>query len=185
MFTDKKSRKILREVNTSQNDADMLFQIAEEYYDLWKNSNGKRTRYLKESEKAIKLGLMLDIERQPFFHILNQNSITIILPKSEVENTDMYFDGFEFYSLVINELLLHLLKNKVNKIVLSMKNVSCFSDLGPGILAMATSECKKRNGDLKLFEIQPAVKKVMTILLDDRIEIYSNLETALMSFESK
>ncbi len=81
---------------------------------------------------------------------------------------------------MFREDMLSLLESEFEQLVANLEHVAVMNSAGLGVLIMAQDTIKKRNGRIKLANLQPLMQDIVSRMrLDTLFETYKTLEEAL------
>lgn len=81
---------------------------------------------------------------------------------------------------LFREDMLSILEHDIEELVINLEHVAVMNSAGLGVLIMAQDTIKKRNGRIKLTNLQPLMRDIVTRMrLDTLFETYDTLETAI------
>jgi len=81
---------------------------------------------------------------------------------------------------MFREDMLVVLENDFNELVINLEHVAVMNSAGLGVLIMAQDTMKKRNGRIKLTNLQPLMQDIFSRMrLDTLFETYDTIEEAL------
>ncbi len=99
----------------------------------------------------------------------NKAIVTVIEKRIYLGITDMF-----------REDMLSLLESEFEQLVANLEHVAVMNSAGLGVLIMAQDTIKKRNGRIKLANLQPLMQDIVSRMrLDTLFETYKTLEEAL------
>jgi anti-sigma B factor antagonist len=95
--------------------------------------------------------------------------VTVIEKRIYLGITDMF-----------REDMLSVLDSQFEELVINLEHVAVMNSAGLGVLIMAQDTVKKRNGRIKLTNLQPLMRDIFSRMrLDTLFETYETLEQAL------
>lgn len=81
---------------------------------------------------------------------------------------------------MFREDMLSALENDFNELVVNLEQVAVMNSAGLGVLIMAQDIIKKRNGRIKLTNLQPLMQEIFSRMkLDTLFEMYDTMDEAL------
>lgn len=99
----------------------------------------------------------------------NKAIVTVIEKRIYLGITDMF-----------REDMLSVLESEFEQLVTNLEHVAVMNSAGLGVLIMAQDTIKKRNGRIKLANLQPLMQDIVSRMrLDTLFETYKTLEEAL------
>ena len=104
--------------------------------------------------------------------------------KEDIYIIDILGEMSPYNSFKLKELLMKMVEKKIEKIIISMKDVKSIDSSGIGALIFITSTTKKMNVKLSITNVNEAVQKIIeTTKLSNFFPIFPNLKEAINYLE--